>query len=97
MYRAAPLALLALACTPSRQAPVAATARAEFVDGIILLDVTLEGKQGWWLLDSWARGVTLDISGVAFRLLGHDFFERHLITIDYARREVRLARHRFAQ
>ena len=65
------------------------------------------------MAQGWARGVSLDVSGVAFQpdslavlplaplspvvgrplagLLGHDFFERNVITIDYAAREVRLA------
>ena len=142
--------MLSLACAPPRKPapPPAATVRAEFVDGIVLLEVTLEGKPGWWILDSgyeyslldsataeaagipvstpvtvaqpggsvtqgWARDITLDVSGIQFRadslaafamaplapvvgkpvagLLGNDFFERNVITIDYARREVRLA------
>jgi len=118
------------------------------VDGIILLDVTLEGKQGWWILDSgyeysvldsataqssgvavsapstvaqpggsvsqgWTRAGSLGVSGQSFRpdslavlplaglapvvgkplagILGHDFFERFVVTIDYASRTVELA------
>lgn len=131
--------------TPAPSAPVI---RSAFVDGIVLLEATLDGKRGWWILDSgyeyslldsataqaagvavsapttvaqpggsvtqgWARAVSLDLSGKPFRpdslavfslqplspvvgkpitgLLGHDFFERNVITIDYAMREVRLA------
>lgn len=148
---AAVIASLSVACAPSPrrpEAPPGITARAEFVDGIVLLEATLDGKRGWWLLDSgfeyslldsataraagiavsapktvaqpggsvtqgWARGVSLDVSGDTFHpdslavfplaplapvvgrplagLFGHDFFERHVITIDYAAREVRLA------
>jgi hypothetical protein len=144
-------ACLALACAPTPRAPdvgAGVAVRADFVDGIILLDATLAGGQGWWLLDSgyeyslldstaaqgasvavsapetvaapggsvtqsWAGGVSLDIAGTPFHpdsiavlplqhlapvmgkpiagLLGHDFFERHVVTIDYAAREVRLA------
>ena len=148
---AAVIATLSLACGPlpgKPSVPAGITARAEFVDGIILLEAAFEGKRGWWLLDSgyeyslldsataqaagvtvstpktvaqpggsvtqgWARGVSLDVSGVPFHpdslavlplaplspvvgqslagLLGHDFFERNVISIDYAAREVRLA------
>ena len=144
------LLLFALACAPPHQdaASPGAPVRAEFVDGIVLLEVILDGKPGWWILDSgyeyslldsaaaqaagiavstpatvgqpggsvtqgWARGVSLDISGTRFLpdslaafalsslapvvgkpvagLLGDDFFQHHVITIDYARREVFLA------
>lgn len=145
MHKAAILALGVLACSPPPPAPAV---RALFVDGIVLLDVALDGKHGWWILDSGyeyslldsataqasgipvstpttssqpggsvtqgiARGVSLDVSGTAFLpdslavfslaplapvvgvpvagLLGHDFFERNVITIDYASRTLRLA------
>jgi len=122
--------------------------RAEFVDGIILLEVTLQGRPGLWILDSgyeyslldsataqlagiavsapetvaqpggsvtqgWARAVPLAIGNHPFRpdslavlpldgmapvvgkplagLLGNDFFERYVVTIDYASRTVALA------
>jgi len=118
------------------------------VDGIVLLEVTLQGKAGLWILDSgyeyslldsttaqsagiavsapstvaqpggsvtqgWARDVSLELSGRPFRpdslavlplaglapvvgqplagLLGHDFFERYVVTIDYASRTIELA------
>ncbi len=148
-HTVAALALFALGCAPSPKPPpeVGTAARAEFVDGIILLDAQLHGTRGWWLLDSgyeyslvdsatasaaqvtasapestaqpggsvsqgWARGLSLDIAGDSFRpdsvavlplsglsplvgkpvagLLGHDFFMRYAITIDYAARTVRL-------
>lgn len=50
MRQLALLAIALCACAPSR--PAATSLRAEFVDGIIILEATLDGKQGWWLLDS---------------------------------------------
>ena len=136
---------LTLACAAP---PPAGPVHADFVDGIILLEVTLQGKQGLWILDSgyeyslldsataqaagiavsapasvaepggsvsqgWARAVPLEVSGRPFHpdslavlplsglapvvgkplagLLGHDFFERYVVTIDYASRTVELA------
>jgi hypothetical protein len=137
-----------LACAPPPRA-LAPPIQTEFVDGIILVDVTLSGGHGWWLLDSGyecsvldstaaraasiattapektrapggainqarATGIALGVSGEEYRpdsvavvpiaqlspvvgrvitgILGHDFFERHVVTIDYAARTVRLAR-----
>ncbi len=145
------LTAVLLACGPSTrraEPPPGSAVRAEFVDGIILMEVVLAGKPGWWILDSgyeyslldsataraagipvstpktvaqpggsvtqgWARAVPLDVSGTAFHpdslavfplaplspvvgkplagLLGHDFFERNVVVIDYAARSVRLA------
>jgi hypothetical protein len=146
------LSLVAACASPrkpvSPPGPPGTPVRAEFVDGIVLLEVSLDGRPGWWILDSgyeyslldsatahaagiavstpaavaqpggsvtqgWARSVPLDVSGNRFLadslaafaltplapvvgkplagLLGNDFFERHVITIDYARREVLLA------
>jgi len=136
---------LILGCTAP---PPASPIHAEFVDGIVLLEVTLQGKPGLWILDSgyeyslldsataqsagitasapsavaqpggavtqgWARDVPLAIGDSPFRpdslavlplsglapvvgrpvagLLGHDFFERYVVTIDYASRTVELA------
>ena len=150
MRRLLLLLTVSLACGPSPrrpETPPGSVARAEFVDGIILMEATLDGKPGWWILDSgyeyslldsatarvagipvstprtvaqpggsvsqgWTRAVPLDVSGTAFHpdslavlplvplspvvgkplagLLGHDFFERNVVIIDYAAREVRL-------
>lgn len=137
-----------LACAPPQRAS-SPPIKTEFVDGIILVDVTLSGGHGWWLLDSGyecsvldstaaraggittsipertrapggavnqarATGIALGVSGEGYRpdsvavvpiaqlspivgrpitgILGHDFFERHVVTIDYAARTVQLAR-----
>ena len=141
------LASCTLACAAPPQAPQPPV-KTEFVDGLILVDVTLSGVHGWWLLDSGyecsvldstaartlgvrtsppkktrapggdinqasARGLALQLSSETFRpdsvavvplvqlspivgrpitgILGHDFFERHVVTIDYAKREILLA------
>jgi hypothetical protein len=137
------LSLVAACASPrkpvSPPGPPGTPVRAEFVDGIVLLEVSLDGKPGWWILDSgyeyslldsaiahaagiavstpaavaqpggsvtqgWARSVPLVVSGIRFLadslaafaltplapvvgkplagLLGNDFFERHVITID---------------
>jgi len=149
--RSTVLSALALACVgcAANTAPETGPAvRAQFVDGIILLEASVAGTTGWWILDSgyeyslvdsavanaagltlsapetaaqpggevtqsWtqpgpvelARGTfhadsmaVLDFSGLApivglpvAGLLGHDFFSRYVITIDYAAREVTLA------
>lgn len=141
------LASCTLACATPPQAsqqPI----KTEFVDGLILVDITLSGAHGWWLLDSGyecsvldstaartqgittttpektpapggdvnqasARGLVLGLSGETLRpdsvavvplvqlspvvgrritgILGHDFFARHVVTVDYAKREVLVA------
>ena len=40
--------------------PAASPVRAEFVDGIILLEVTLQGTPGFWILDSGYEYSLLD-------------------------------------
>ena len=128
--------------------PPASPVRARFVDGIVLLEVTLQGVPGYWILDSgyeyslldsataqsagiavsapvtvaepggtvtqgFALRVPLAIGSHPFRpdsiavlplaglapvvgkplagLLGHDFFERYVVTIDHASRTIELA------
>jgi hypothetical protein len=48
-----------LACAPPPRAP-APPIQTEFVDGLILVDVTLSGGHGWWLLDSGYECSVLD-------------------------------------
>ncbi len=55
---AAVLSLLA-ACRRDA-APTAETVKADFVDGIILVDAMVAGKPGWWLLDSGYEYSLLD-------------------------------------
>jgi hypothetical protein len=144
----AALALASVGCAADSALETGPEVRAQFVDGIILLEARVAGTTGWWILDSgyeyslvdeavadeagltlsapetvaqpggavtqrwtqpgaveFAKGTfhadsmaVLDFSGLApivglpiAGLLGHDFFTRYVITIDYAAREVTLA------
>ena len=144
------LAVLLSACAapPHDGGAPSPAVKALFVDGLVLLEGSIGGERGWWILDSgyeyslldsagarraglvvstseavaapggtvsqgWARSVrvaldrgefstdsvaVMDLSGLApvtgqvlAGLLGHDFFVRYVVTIDYATRAVRLA------